>query len=62
MGNHRCSCLLLAIDCMDVSLAVDCVSLVSSTSELDDCWGLLLALLDVGELGADAGNRLSASS
>ena len=65
MSMCGCSCLLLSVDCKDVSMAVDCVSLVSPEVELEGCWELLLGslgLLDLGELGTDAGNRLSASS
>ena len=50
------SCLLLAVDCKDVSLVVDCVSLASSDLELENCWELLHGMLGKGDLGIDAGN------
>ena len=61
IGICKHICLLLAVDCKDVSLVVDCESLVSFDWELKGCWELLLGPLDVRELDTDDGNGLSAS-
>ena len=60
--GQACRCFNNAVACKNVSLAVDCVSLVSSDLELEGCWEQLLGSLYEGELGTDTGNRLSASS
>ena len=61
MGMHGLSCLLLAVDCIDVLLDVDCVSLLSSGPELKDGLELLLDLQDAWESGIDSGTGFSAS-
>ena len=64
MGMHDLSCLLLAVDFMEVSLIVDYVSLLSSGPDPEDCWELLLGSLDLqdaGKSGTDYGIGLSTS-
>ena len=67
MGIRDLTVLLLAVDCVDVSLDVNSVSLSSSGSELVDFWELLVGSLDsldlqAGQSGIDASVGLSASS